>query len=1047
MRRLGKNLRRSSAGGRRARRGYSLLELAVALGVFLLLASVVSLAVAQAVSSQSNLRTQRAVSNALDAVLQDLSKTSYDSLLSNTFTPPDLCEGEAKGAGDSTHTCLRLGSQGYQVAYVLTVGEDFIDVNAAVTLKNGDVVEQTRRVKSPYSGYQPGTGVVRLTLTGEWQKLKGPVYLLRQDGSTGATGKPSSEGVVLLRAPVSTCTSAAPCSLSLAPDGSASTGGLGLVTPDSSDVGIVLNAGGLLEASGRVFVTGKATVSLIAQSDTPGISGAATPAGSVCLWGTFMDGVQQRTVPLCNTGTDPGVIEVSTYAPDPRYPEVTRPIPTDSKITLAVDRKDGTCPYAPGMVGSTASGWVQAAVCTSWTWGVPSRFGQVGGPDSAFDSASITLVSGGDDKYRAVWSGDLARPAAGYNSEPVWAKPRQAAGCAFDGTCVSFGNTVPEDTECPGKHCLSAANFLPELTGPLSGENKVATVAVGAGSTAFDLSAVDRDEEPLRIVLKSAPGVGTLHLANSAGDLAAGTELGSGSGSVTVPLVYEPPVGGVSLTSFVVTLSDSRGSRDVEVGLYGTNQTWKVEPKSAKVRQGGTALLEARAVATDGSPRSGVSLSFELPSGVSAASTTATTGTDGIARLEVQVGAVGATTYQVKVTAQDSGRSADLPLTVTQAGGELGVVAIGAAQGGRGYVVASTKDLAGAALNGVAVNLAVLKDGVASSVVYPEYTGCVTRGDGECEVALIVEKGAPAGEYQVVASSGDFSATATVTVTSAVASITAPAIEVFQGQSTTVSFTVLDGAGAPVGGSTLNVSAPKGDLQVEPASAITAADGTASIKITAPAGTVAGSTELVAAAGGFSVRIPVEVLQSAAALQAGPEGTVAQGGETSIWVTVLDSQGSPMAGVTVLFSAPAGSGLEVSSRATSGADGRATAGVVANPGDAGTHQITATSGAASTTVPVVVQPVLGSVSTQGGAGQTGSFPVTFVLTDLNGEPLAGKTAMVTSTNTTITVDTPQPSDAAGNLAATVTTASTPTGTYQLQVTVDGTSVPALLVVS
>lgn len=1090
------------------RRAFSLVELMVAFVIFLLLSGVIAIAIAQTVVTHTQQQLKSSLARAIHSDLTQVSEVSYTNLLGNTFrVPGPSCAATAGQAGSGRQTCVVVGGVTYPIKYQVSVGPDgagtsllsgsFITVSASAALPGGGTVQQSQLIPAPTVGATASDGVVRALVTGTPGVLTTPLYLLSGVGGTNPptvvaaaqatttatnAGGTATAAVALLRAPATSCTSAAPCTLSLSPSGSgASTNGVGLAAADTADPlsQIILTPGGLVQVQASVFATASATIQLTAQSDTAGISGPNPQSGSVCLWGTFNDGTSQISVPWCNTGPNPGVLTLTDYAPNPATPNVLVPLPVNTPITLTVDDPNGTCPFLPGMVGNTSSGWASAAVCTSWTWGVPSSFGPVGGTASPFSTAQFSLTPGSAASYQVTWSGQTARPAAGYGTQPVWAQPREAGsstnGCVFNATCTSTAaletsyqqqnpssqSGYPEAQECPynaatgtGGNCLTIANMAPQVLSPLTGPARVTTVDVTSSTTPFTLTASDPDGDPVTITVKSLPAAGTV--STSSGAVSVGqTLVSNGASPSSVSLQYNNPVGLTGIQYFGVQISDGQASGGVTnavIGFYAQVHTWGMVGTPVYTQQGASNVpLQILATGSDGNPRAGATVTFSSSaSGVVLNQTSAVTGSNGVAQITANFLTAAAGAQTVTATASD-GVSTTIPIQVSPVVGKITLSATGGAEGSTGSATATVTDLAGAALPGVTVNLAVVSGGnQVAQGIYPQFAGCVTASTGVCSGALLIDPTTVPGSYTVQAAIGSVQASAPVSVSAATYAVTGQASVAQNGTSSLV-LTTTDGTGAPLGGQSVTVTSPSTGLTVNggaSATVTTGSAGTATLSLAAASTQSATTIPLTASSGSAKSTLDVQIAQVAGSIATASTSTsVAQGGTTSVTVSAHDLAGATMGNVPLNASVTGGIGIDATATTTgSGAAQLAVTVPLTTP--VGTYTATITGpGGLSATESLQVTATPTSVVTQGEALNGGTATLTFQLLDGAGNPMPNTAVSLTPPDNHWTFSpTSGTTTSQGVITTSATDQGDPSGDYQAAVTVGGVVLPAVVVV-
>ena len=1080
-------LSRLAPGGRR---GFTIIELAVSLGIFLLLATVLTITVARSLGASTTARIERASEAAMSSQLAKLSSVPYDQLVSGNFTVPDPCPGAP--AGIRGESCVKTGAVSIRVGYQfqdLAATASGVDCAASSTPRrtsdsfgyvglcanvvsagganlalNSLELHAATKVPAPSPAYRADAGVVRAKLTGNLDTVKGGSLFLVKTANPAAVVASSviSTDTVFLSVPAAattpvsdTCTDASPCMLALNPGPQPTVSGdngLFASTATGPSAAVTVTAGSITETTAEVLPTSSVRLNLKATNGS--LTASNNVPGSVCLWATFVDAGVKRTVPACNT-SNPARIDLDFY--DPSWDQAsagaaTYPYPPGVPVTVSVDHPDGLCYRAPGMVGSVPgapasgavpAGWGQRAVCTSFTWGVPTGLDK-----------PVTL--GTDGKQTAldvVWAADpagAALPAAGVpGAGEVWAKPRQATGCATDATCRTVVDVPMEKLECDSAtpHCFSGENRDPSVSTPATRLLKNDSTGLSA---AYKI--VIDDPENDTVTVKAAArslGSGTLTWSTSAtGTFAAfpasGATLGTpSSGTATVWVKFDRPAGDTALRTFDLQLSDGvgTGSRTETIGLYYADAPWVVTGGEAQLTQGGSTTLTATVTSTSGTPAAGEQVTFSSAAGlVFAPSAVATTDASGVATVTVSGTAVPAGTATVTATTSN-GRTGTFTLRVKAAPGSLTVAGTGATQGGTGSVTVTARDRAGAPLAGVVVTMAASAgtSTTPSDVVYPKQSGCVTTGAGTCTVPLIVSGNAPAGSYTVRAASGSFTSSTTVTVTASPGSLaTTPddgAVAAQGDMDAPLELVLLDKAGKPMSGASVTLTGITG-VSLSPTTVTSGAGGKVSATVAVSPTKPAGKYTLTGKSGSVTMPFTVVVKVSANSLSFSPV-SIAQGSTAVLDVTALDTAGSPAPGMLVSFSTDT-DGITVESRAVTGADGTARVNLsAAGSVPAAEYTVTATLDGIPYPVPVRVSATPATISVSGAVAQ-GEINQDFRATvrDLAGDPIPNQNIAVAWN--TPTLKAAPTSGTTTNLGyfdfTTSDTGPTKAGTYQLTLT-------------
>ena len=417
--------------GRRGRRAFTLLEVTIASGLFVLAASLISVVVAQSIASNIQTNEQRVLDQSLNSMANQIvnSPSSYSALLANTFTVPSACAGPST-TGTSVQSCVTISGRTFRASWSVTAGTDAIGsssvtassltLGGSITLSPGVVVSVSQVIAAPSYAYLNNNGVVRVQVSDPGSLLSGPVYLLSManPSSVMASGEVSG-GVAVLRAVASSCSLSSPCVLGISSGNNYAVAGNAAMTASQVTgpaAPIVLTAGQATFATLQIRGIGQMTLNLTATNDSTGQTGLNPTAGSVCLYANFNDGTGDQSVPVCNF-TRSESITLYDYAPDPTRPNVRIPLPVGVPLTLSTDNNTtGSCSQVDnpvggspaGLLGWTNSGWTQRAECTSWTWGDPTSL-TVGSTTTLWGAVTstfptVTLSAGTTQTGSVNWS-------------------------------------------------------------------------------------------------------------------------------------------------------------------------------------------------------------------------------------------------------------------------------------------------------------------------------------------------------------------------------------------------------------------------------------------------------------------------------------------------------------------------------------------------------------------------------------------------------------------------------------------------------------------
>jgi hypothetical protein len=582
------------------------------------------------------------------------------------------------------------------------------------------------------------------------------------------------------------------------------------------------------------------------------------------------------------------------------------------------------------------------------------------------------------------------------------------------------------DFDVPSISPLPPQNFAIEFYagGPMSvtatGGTPQSTVVDTSFATQLQVTVTDLLGNPVSgaTVNFAAPGSG----ASATVPASATTD---GSGVAVVTATANGTAGSYSVTASVAgvatpatfNLTNLAGLPASVVATAGTPQTTTINTAFA-------IPLQVMVTDADGNPVSGVEVDFAAPGSGASATLPASATTDGSGVASV-IATANATAGSYSVTASVAGvatpASFDLtntpgdPATVTASSGTPQSTTIGTPFAG--LLQATVTDIGGNPVGSVTVSFAAPGSGASAAVP----ASAITDGSGVASVTAIANL--TAGSYGVTASVAGVVAPATFNLTNTVGVPTS--IVVFAGtpQSTAINTAfatqlqvlVTDLGGNPVGGATVNFTAPgSGPSATVPATAITSGSGIASVTATANAtpGSYAVSATVVGVAtpASFSLTNTAGSAASVTATGGTPQSTaVSTAFANPLQATVTDSGGNPVSGVTVSFAAP-GSGASAAVPATASTNGSGVASVSATANaTAGSYSVTASVVGVATpatfdlTNTAVLPTKLAITSVNGGTSPTASvaFSVVVQAQDGGGTPenVTADTPVTLSLNT------------------------------------------------
>lgn len=876
------------------RRGYSIVEVAVALAVFTLIAGVVTVAIARAQFTSASLKFEREVREVVASLVTQASTNNYRDIVEGSFVRPSPC------FDSFTTSCVDVQGRVVTVEWFVEelVNEAEGDLPSKVTLRamasmpQGNFVNSSRVILLP-KGLDQRESILNVTLTGE--PYTGSVYLISQSGKQLDSAEPAS-GTLTFRTTADSCTLSRPCYLALTGSGDSYTGDPSdpstLTLSSENSQRIVLRGG--VESSITVSVTRTASLELDLVALNPeGYTGSPGVLGSVCLWVSFNEGSDTKEQGYCNDLIPSKIIIKNFSGPKNEYRSFTE----GQSVTLRVDNSLGSCPKIKGGKAYTAKGWLEGSVCTSYTWGVPSQLiGNSG--TTTFNGANVTLTSG-TNLYTVQWEGAATRPASGYTGENTWSWPRVAGDCYETGSCSPLAD-VPELSQCPNKHCYFIGKNPPVVTSPNQGQGIYATPVSSNSTSTINIDWIDTDNKPHQVVqgsLVESPSGGSLQLGGE--EVAEGGVLFSQYGNNGNLALSYTPNSFTGLDSFTVRLEDESGSfADYKIGLYSGNKPWLVKYNPSLIKQATNAELKLQVIGTEGTPVQGAAVAVTKKPKRSDV-LTATTNSSGQAVLNFYPNNArsGKHTITVTATKNDTSITQDIDIYIQESVSKVTISSASIAQGTSSGLVAqalgSNSEPVANALVSISVTSGPGGDGI---TIRP--SACLTNTEGVCLINAYASSSTTNGTYAVQAESEGKVGSGNILVSDDGVTITGDLTTVSAGGTAKVLIKVLTAGGSPVSGANLVVSGSSG-LGVT-SNPPTNALGQTTLTITASA-EAAGEGSLTISYDGSSSVVPVSVVSQASYVALDPdEFYLWQDQQKLVVIKAYDATGRPVSGLDLV---------------------------------------------------------------------------------------------------------------------------------------------------
>ena len=502
--------------------------------------------------------------------------------------------------------------------------------------------------------------------------------------------------------------------------------------------------------------------------------------------------------------------------------------------------------------------------------------------------------------------------------------------------------------------------------------------------------------------------------------------------------------GAVSAGTYPIAVAGSSGrSIDVNVNVAVAAGSLTLDPVSS-TSQDGTTTARVEAVDGAGDPMANVAVGYvitdtngDVATNMYVDNAGCVTGVDGSCTTTLVAepeAAAGVYTLTVSSGGFTATRSFTVASVVASATTETAALI---SQGSTGDVAVVVADGTGVPMAGVPVTLTVPASlSVASGTV-------TSNGDGIAVFSVTVGSTVPAGTLLLSTQAAGISDVAVVTVQGAPASmVVASSTAVFQGSSTFVSATVLDGAGVAVSGATVDGSTTLPGLTV--ISGLSDTNGVALVEVVAatdaPSGSGTVELELRNGSGVVVDTATVNISVQAAPAAVQVLGAVHAASTTAVPIYVSDGTGNPVAGASVQLSGLPSNGS--STTALTGLNGEAVVEITLPAGlPAGVYvvgvDVTFGADELARDVALLVADVpangSGPAAVTVAAGASETFTVTF--TTAAGAPVRNAAVSAPST-AEVTVAADPFTDSAGSVSVDVTTAaSTPSGSYLVDISV------------
>lgn len=601
----------------------------------------------------------------------------------------------------------------------------------------------------------------------------------------------------------------------------------------------------------------------------------------------------------------------------------------------------------------------------------------------------------------------------------------------------TIAGSVTVTASAAGYSATSALDFVPADASVITLSVAPTSIAPGANASVL---AVVADENGNRV-----PGE-TISFSTSGSGRLSSTTVATNSNGEAMTTFTSSGTGAQTIQARMANGVSANASIDVSTAA-ATISAVNISSGAATIAAGGSTTVLRATVVTDAGAISGIPVNFGTTLGTLSA-LSAMTNASGVAQVTLQSSSrVGTAT----VTASSGGFSSNVQVAFTA--GVPSAVAVSlapstVAPNRTTTVVARVTDANGNAVGNQRVDFSAPGGAGSFASTGTNAASAVTSADGVAQLAYTPD-GSPTSVPLTVTTASGVSGTATLSVDPAAESVTdivltPGADEVPVGGSTTLRATI-SGDSGPLSGVSVSFASTLGILSAD--SATTNASGIAEVTLNAT--DTIGTATVRAFAGGKSDQATVGFVAGAASrveLSASPV-VVPIGGTSIVQASVLDADGNPVSGTTVLFDLPTdNSGATLASTSVvTDANGRATTSYTAGSNTFTAVTDTVRARVASLTaksIDIAVTVQLGMLDVQPAndsivANGTDSTTLIATVFDSNGAPVSNAPVMFRTSAGTLS-----PADATTDPSGTATVrlqSPTAIGSAAITATVPGLS--------
>lgn len=892
------------------RKGFSLTELTLALGVIGLFITIITIAIIRGQTTLLSFNSDKIIVNELENYTKIIASKPFLDLYNRNISIPDSdnCPGEGI-------TCPKVFNKIFRINWSfenISVNDqdsstvDYIKIIGNVEWEDA-TFEHTEIVFAPTPNWRPNYGSIQINISNPENIPISQLYLV--DAITGesvASTENINNNLAFISAPLDYCGSESNgCVLALQSNGASQSDNY-TIDALSALVPLKLSQNKLKIITPTISYLSKLNFQLYAKN---GLGELLSPdvKNSICFYLIFHDGVAKRYIPYCNSKFN-DMISIENYIPDPDKPWNTISLSSEFEYSISMDYKNDNCPPLSNMQSVSNGVWQSLSSCFDWTWGEPTYISD-GVSLSQFENNKLKVLPG-INKFTLTWTPENSSPASGGNYlQPLWSKPRDLSKFNAPQTCTTSN-----------PNCNSLLDSGPTLIAPRLGLYQIPALSVPLDS-GYDFTLIIKDYDDINNNSNNTLFLDNINLGNgsinkfttvevngiptivesqlSEGDIIAQ----SSSGYYSVPLrLYTSNLPLQSITIKMVGVNAIRYEK-----IYITSQptTIKLLPESISMKQEEQSYVKVLAINSVGEPSTDVDIT-----GLSLNELTfqsAKSNNEGYALIpifsnNISKGIKTVTISSGTITAEKNIEILPITGSITANISENNPLEI--MQGESSEATFRILDKSGEPIANQGVTANAFKNNNFTGDINIKNGNCITNTSGYCTIYLNASASAKSGNYELIVASENISITLPLIVNQKVKNLISPLSTVIQGQDSTLQVKALDGAGDPISGITITASS----AGINFSNGITNNNGIALIPYVTEIDIKKGEKTVILSSGNITNKAYIRVIQNVTSVLSNPI-SVNQGASVNSFITVLDGNNDPIPGI--LLSANSSDGIKI----------------------------------------------------------------------------------------------------------------------------------------